>query len=50
MAAPTETPVHDANPYAPPAISGLVDLLDHCRADTFSVRRVGMTGLARDII
>src|SRR4051794_13138100 len=28
MAAPTETPVRDARPYGPPAISGLFDLLD----------------------
>ena len=28
MAARTQTPVHDANPYVPPAISGLRDLLD----------------------
>jgi acyl-CoA synthetase (AMP-forming)/AMP-acid ligase II len=36
MAAPTETPVRDANPYEPPAISGLFDLLDqhaHNRPD-----------------
>jgi acyl-CoA synthetase (AMP-forming)/AMP-acid ligase II len=36
MAAPTETPVRDANPYEPPSISGLFDLLDqhaHDRPD-----------------
>jgi acyl-CoA synthetase (AMP-forming)/AMP-acid ligase II len=36
MAAPTETPFRDANPYEPPAISGLFDLLDrhaHDRPD-----------------
>jgi acyl-CoA synthetase (AMP-forming)/AMP-acid ligase II len=32
MAVPTETPVHNGNPYGPPAISGLFDLLDqHAR-------------------
>jgi acyl-CoA synthetase (AMP-forming)/AMP-acid ligase II len=33
MAAPTETPVRDANPYEPPAISGLFDLLDQYAHD-----------------
>ena len=36
MAAPTKTPVHDGNRYAPPALSGLFDLLDehaHDRPD-----------------
>src|SRR5690349_2010979 len=28
MAAPSETPVHNLNPYEPPTISGLFDLLD----------------------
>jgi len=36
MAAPTETPIHAANQYRPPAVSGLFDLLDqhaHDRPD-----------------
>lgn len=36
MAAPTETPIHAANPYRPPAVSGLFDLLEqhaHDRPD-----------------
>jgi hypothetical protein len=31
MAAPTETPVHNGNPYGPPAVSGLFDLLASMR-------------------
>jgi len=44
MAAPTETPVHDANPYAPPAISGLVDLLDQQVRDRPAARALVVTG------
>jgi len=33
MAAPTETPIHAANPYPPPAVSGLFDVLDQYAND-----------------
>jgi acyl-CoA synthetase (AMP-forming)/AMP-acid ligase II len=44
MAAPTETPVHDANPYAPPAISGLFDLLDQQVRSRPDARALVVTG------
>ena len=44
MAAPTETPVLDANPYTPPAISGLIDLLDQHARDRPDARALVVTG------
>src|SRR3954462_11046068 len=43
MAAPTETPVRDARPYGPPAISGLFDLLDQHVRDRPEDRALGIT-------
>ncbi len=43
MAAPTETPVRDANPYEPPAISGLFDLLDRHAHDRPDARALVIT-------
>jgi acyl-CoA synthetase (AMP-forming)/AMP-acid ligase II len=45
MAAPTETPVHDANPYEPPAITGLFDLLDQQVRDRPDARALVVTGV-----
>ena len=43
MAASTETPVRDANPYEPPAISGLFDLLDQHARDHPGARAMVIT-------
>ena len=43
MAAPTETPVRDANPYEPPSISGLFDLLDQHAHDRPDARALVIT-------
>ena len=44
MAAPTQTQGHDANPYVPPAISGLRDLLDQQVRDRPDASALVVTG------
>jgi acyl-CoA synthetase (AMP-forming)/AMP-acid ligase II len=43
MAAPTATPVRHANPYKPPTISGLFDLLDRHAHDRADARALAIT-------
>jgi len=44
MGAPSEASVRDANPYLPPAITGLVDLLDRHVRDRPGARALVVTG------
>src|SRR5882762_5981175 len=44
MGAPSEASVRDANPYMPPAITGLVDLLDRHVRDRPAARALVVTG------
>jgi|EndMetStandDraft_6_1072998.scaffolds.fasta_scaffold15139_3 acyl-CoA synthetase (AMP-forming)/AMP-acid ligase II len=44
MVAPTEMPVHDASPYEPPAINGLVDLFDQQVRERPDARALVVTG------
>ena len=44
MGAPSEASVRDANPYLPPAITGLVDLLDRHVRDRPAARALVVTG------